>query len=62
MHAGLALLSRMQERAAMLRRRIALYRRYLREGVDVALAGEYVRQLLDDEAELAAIEAGEPRS
>jgi hypothetical protein len=39
----------------MLRRRIALYRRYLREGVDAALALEYVAQIRDDEAELAAI-------
>ena len=47
----------MEERADMLRRRIALYRRYLREGVDAALAGQYLRQLQADEAELAAIEA-----
>ena len=46
----------------MLRRRIALYRRYLRDGVDAALAGEYVRQIRDDEAELAAIESGQLRS
>ena len=46
----------------MLRRRIALYRRYLREGVDATLVGEYVRQLAEDEAELAAIEAAERRS
>jgi hypothetical protein len=52
----------MEERADMLRRRIALYRRYLREGVDATLALEYVRQLGDDEAELAAIESGERRS
>ena len=52
----------MEERADMLRRRIALYRRYLREGVDAALAGEYVRQLGEDEAELAAIESAEQRS
>jgi len=52
----------MKERAQILRRRIALYRRYLREGVDAALAGEYLRQIRDDEAELAAIESGERRS
>jgi hypothetical protein len=52
----------MEERADMLRRRIALYRRYLSEGVDAALAGEYVRQLAEDEVELAAIESGERRS
>jgi hypothetical protein len=62
MHAGLALLSRMEERAEMLRRRIALYRRYLREGVDAALAGEYVRQIRDDEDELATIDSSEPPS
>jgi len=54
--------SEMEERADILRRRIALYRRYLGEGVDAALAGEYVRQLGEDEAELAAIESGERRS
>jgi len=48
----------MEERADMLRRRIALYRRYLREGVDVALAGEYLRQLAEDETELTEIESG----
>ncbi len=56
MHAGLSFLFRMEERADILRRRIALYRRYrryLREGVDAALAGEYVCQIRDDEAELA---------
>jgi len=52
----------MEERADVLRRRIALYRRYLREGVDAALVGEYVRQLWEDEAELAAIESAERRS
>ena len=58
----MALLFRMKERAEMLRRRTALYRRYLREGVDAALAGEYVRQIWDDEAELATIESTEPPS
>jgi hypothetical protein len=54
--------SEMEERADILRRRIALYRRYLREGVDATLALEYVRQVGDDEAELAAMESGERRS
>ena len=58
----MALLFRMKERAEILRRRIALYRRYLREGVDATLAGEYLRQIRDDEAELATIESGEPPS
>ena len=49
----------MEERVDILRRRIALYRRYLREGVDAALVAEYAWRLAKDEAELAAIEAGE---
>ena len=47
---------------AVLRHRIALYRRYLSEGVDAALAVEYLRQIAEDEADLAAIEAGKARS
>jgi hypothetical protein len=39
-----------------LRRRIALYRRYLREGVDAELAAEYLRVLREDETALAEIE------
>ncbi len=46
----------MKERADVLRRRIAYYRRRLGEGVDAELAGEYVRQIGADEAELAQIE------
>ena len=52
----------MGERADTLRRRIVLYRRYLRHGVDATLALEYVRQIGEDEAELAAIESAERRS
>jgi hypothetical protein len=48
----------MEERADMLRRRIVLYRRYLREGVDALLAGEYVRQLAEDEAEVTSNRSG----
>ena len=48
------------EGETLLRHRIALYRRYLREGVDAALAVEYLRQIAEDEAELAAIEAKDP--
>ena len=44
-----------------LRRRIALYWRYLREGVDGGLAAEYLRRIAEDEAELARLEAGERR-
>jgi hypothetical protein len=50
-----------EERTGLLRRRIALYRRYLREGVEGALALEYLRQIAEDEAELSQIEPGERR-
>jgi len=42
--------------AENLRRRVALYRRYLREGVDAELASEYLRTIREDEAMLAQIE------
>jgi len=45
----------MDERAEFLRRRIELYRRYLREGVDIDVAAEYLRQIAEDEGELAEI-------
>jgi hypothetical protein len=45
-----------EERAELLRRRIALYRRYLREGVNGGFAIEYLRQIAEDEAELSHIE------
>jgi hypothetical protein len=48
-----------KDRAELLRRRIALYRSYLREGVEGALALEYLRQIAEDGAELNQIEAGE---
>ena len=48
-----------QDRAELLGRRIALYRRYLREGVEGALAIEYLRQITEAEAELNRIEPGE---
>lgn len=51
----------MDDRADMLRRRIALYRRYLREGVDAAIARDYLEQILKDEAELAEIEPSDRR-
>jgi hypothetical protein len=50
-----------EDRAEALRRRIALYRGYLREGVEGALALEYLRQIAEDEAELNRIEPGERR-
>jgi len=46
----------MESQADLLRRRIALYRRYLREGTDEASAAEYLRQILQDEAALAIVE------
>ena len=42
-------------RAEYLLRRIELYRRYLREGVDAAEAIDYLREIAEAEAELAAI-------
>jgi hypothetical protein len=50
-----------EDRAELLRRRIALYRRYLREGVEAALALEYLRHIAENEAELNRIEPGERR-
>jgi hypothetical protein len=44
------------ETADVLRRRIALYRRYLREGVEGDLAAEYLKTIAADEAALAEIE------
>jgi hypothetical protein len=41
-----------QDRTERLRQRIALYRRYLREGVDGRLAFEYLRLIAEKEAEL----------
>ncbi len=42
----------MEDRAETLRRRIALYRRYLEEGVSAELASHYLRQIRTFEAEL----------
>ncbi len=47
----------MSETAETLRRRVALYRGYLREGVNAELASAYLRSILADEAALAEIEA-----
>lgn len=46
----------MTETPDALRRRIALYRRYLREGVEGELAAEYLKTIAADEAALAALE------
>ena len=51
----------MEERAEILRRRIALYRRYLAEGVDAGLARQYLSDIADAEAELVDIEKGTDR-
>ena len=40
------------DRAERLHRRIALYRRYLSQGVDAGMAAEYLRQIKEDETEL----------
>jgi hypothetical protein len=45
----------MSERTEILRRRIALYRRYLAEGVEVELARQYLRDIAQMEAELSQI-------
>lgn len=49
----------MSERAETLRRRIALYRRYLAEGVEADLARQYLRDIAHMEAELSQIEKDE---
>ena len=45
----------MEEHAESLRRRIALYRRYLAEGLDADLARIYLGELADADAELSEI-------
>jgi hypothetical protein len=45
----------MDETIELLRRRIALYRRYLREGVEAELAADYLRTIAADEAALAEL-------
>ncbi len=46
----------MNERAEILRRKIALYRRSLSEGIDGELARRYLREIVEAESELARIE------
>ncbi len=46
----------MEDRADAIRRRIALYRRYLAEGVDTALAEAYTTYIVAGEAELAKLD------
>jgi hypothetical protein len=45
----------MEQHAENLRRKIELYRRYLREGVAAPLAAEYLREIAMAEAELERI-------
>lgn len=45
-----------QDRATVLRRRIDLYRSYLKQGVDTERAREYLRQIMADQAELERID------
>lgn len=46
----------MDDRAQILRRKIAHYRRLLSEGIESNLAQQYLREILKAEAELAQIE------
>jgi hypothetical protein len=45
----------MDEHVETLCRRIELYRRYLRDGVDAALAAEYLRGIAEAEAALVML-------
>jgi hypothetical protein len=47
-----------KRRTEELRRRIELYRRYLREGVEAQLAHDYLDQIKRDRQELAEIDIG----
>lgn len=44
------------EIAESLRRRIAIYRQYLKDGVDAEIAADYLKTISADEAALARIE------
>ena len=46
----------MEKRAETLRRRLALCRRYLAEGVDTEFARKYLSEIASAEAELARLE------
>jgi hypothetical protein len=48
----------MEDRIETLRRQIAFYRRQLETGVESELAGRYLAQILNGEAELRAIADG----
>jgi len=49
-----------EQRIFILRRRIELYRRYLREGIDPEKAFDYLHEIAEAEAELADI-TGKPK-
>jgi hypothetical protein len=46
----------METKAEALRRKIAILRDYLREGVDVALASTYLRDIAEAQAELKRLD------
>jgi hypothetical protein len=50
----------MEIQADALRRRIALYRRYLSEGVDAALAEIYLREIKEAQQALAELSRRDP--
>ncbi len=52
----------MEDRAANLRRKIALLHRYLREGMDADMALIHLQEIMEAEAELRVIEDPERRS
>ena len=47
-----------EDRAVALRRRLALYREYLREGLEVDRAAYYLAEILRVEGELEKLEGG----
>jgi hypothetical protein len=52
----------MEDRATALRRKIALLRGYLRDGMDADMALIHLREIMEAEAELRGIEDHERRS
>lgn len=51
-----------RETSDMLRQRIAIYRRYLSEGVDGDLARSYLNEIMKAEAELRDLEGQERKA
>jgi hypothetical protein len=58
---SLGVMGATEDRAAVLRRRIATYRRWLSEGVPTDVARAYLAEIAKAEAELAQIEDSERR-